>query len=83
MRARMFAPLVGTPEDPATGGAMTILGALLLSLSDAQELGFDVSQGVEMGRPSLISVRAWRSAGAIHSGVAGECVPVLTGQVSL
>ena len=82
-RARMFAPLVGTPEDPATGGAMTILGALLLSLTDAQELGFDVNQGAEMGRPSLISVKAWRSAGAIRAGVAGQCVLVLSGQVAL
>jgi trans-2,3-dihydro-3-hydroxyanthranilate isomerase len=83
VRARMFAPLVGTPEDPATGGAMTILGALLLSLSDQPDLAFDVSQGVEMGRPSVISVRAWRSNGSIHAGVAGECVPVLTGQILL
>lgn len=60
VRARMFAPLEGTPEDPATGGAIAALGALLLSFSDEQEFAFEVSQGVEMGRPSRPSVRAWR-----------------------
>lgn len=83
VRARMFAPLHGTPEDPATGAAIATLGALLLSNRDDDEVALQVRQGVEMGRPSLISVKAWRADGSIHASVGGECVPVLTGRVIL
>ena len=54
----MFAPLSGTWEDPATGSANATLAALLVSLSGARDGTFTVSQGVEMGRPSLIRVEA-------------------------
>ena len=77
----MFAPLAGTWEDPATGSASTILGALLLSLSDAENATITVRQGIEMRRPSLLSVTAWRRAEGIHSSVTGACVPVLQGVV--
>ncbi len=37
IRARMFAPLLGIPEDPATGSAACALAALLLSRTELQE----------------------------------------------
>ncbi|HET9017983.1 MAG TPA: PhzF family phenazine biosynthesis protein [Acetobacteraceae bacterium] len=84
LRARMFAPLAGVPEDPATGSANLALAALLLSLGEAAEMRADVVQGVEMGRPSLLHVAARRAAdGAIRARVAGRCVPVLHGQATL
>jgi trans-2,3-dihydro-3-hydroxyanthranilate isomerase len=83
VRARMFAPLVGTLEDPATGGGMTGLAALLLSISRDDHLEFEATQGVEMGRPSLLSVRSWRADDGIRASVAGQCVPVITGEVRL
>jgi PhzF family phenazine biosynthesis protein len=49
IRARMFAPLAGIMEDPATGGAAAPLAALLLSLNDAASGAWDITQGVEMG----------------------------------
>lgn len=78
-RARMFSPLSGTIEDAATGSAATPLVALLLSLSGAEEGRWDISQGVEMGRPSLLRAAAWRAPSGIRASVGGRCVPVLEG----
>lgn len=81
--ARMFAPLAGTWEDPATGSAHAALAALLLSLSDGVEGAFEATQGVELGRPSRVRARAWRRGGAVWAGVAGDCAPVLEGTALL
>ena len=83
LAARMFAPLVGTYEDPATGSAATPLAALLLSLTDGDRAAFDISQGVKMGRPSLLRASARRTPDGIRASVGGACVPVFTGQVTL
>jgi trans-2,3-dihydro-3-hydroxyanthranilate isomerase len=83
LRARMFAPLSGTWEDPATGSANATLAALLLSLGDEGQLAYEAVQGVEMGRPSRLSLRAWRAADGIRASVGGRCVPVLSGFAQL
>jgi trans-2,3-dihydro-3-hydroxyanthranilate isomerase len=83
LRARMFAPLGGTFEDAATGSAATPLAALLLSLGAAEHAQFDIVQGVEMGRPSLLRTTAQRTADGIRASVGGGCVPVLTGEALL
>jgi trans-2,3-dihydro-3-hydroxyanthranilate isomerase len=83
LRARMFSPLSGTVEDAATGSAATPLAALLLSLTKDQERRYDITQGVEMGRPSLLTCAARRAADGIRATVGGGCVPVLKGDVSL
>jgi|FEC22Drversion2_1045045.scaffolds.fasta_scaffold00497_27 trans-2,3-dihydro-3-hydroxyanthranilate isomerase len=83
LRARMFSPLSGTIEDAATGSAATPLAALLLSLSEDNEARYDITQGVEMGRPSLLACTAHRAADGIRASVGGGCVPVLKGEISL
>ena len=84
LRARMFSPLSGTVEDAATGSAATPLAALLLSLTPARREGrYDIVQGVEMGRPSLLLASAHRAADGIRASVGGGCVPVLKGEVDL
>lgn len=83
IRARMFSPLSGTWEDPATGSANATLAALLLSILGGDEARFEVTQGVEMGRPSNLSLRAWRTADGIRASVGGSCVPVLRGEATL
>jgi trans-2,3-dihydro-3-hydroxyanthranilate isomerase len=83
LRARMFSPLSGTIEDAATGSAATPLAALLLSLTKDSERRYDITQGVEMGRPSLLISSARRAADGIRATVGGGCVPVLKGEVSL
>jgi trans-2,3-dihydro-3-hydroxyanthranilate isomerase len=62
LRARMFAPGAGVPEDPATGSAAGPLG-VYLALHGAVPGGiaegrgsFMIDQGVEMGRPSELEV---------------------------
>jgi trans-2,3-dihydro-3-hydroxyanthranilate isomerase len=51
VRARVFAPWVGVPEDPGTGVAAGPLGAHL-------GRAVTILQGVEIGRPSVIEVTA-------------------------
>lgn len=86
VRARMFAPLSGIPEDPATGSASAALGALLGSLLATEDgtFGLVVEQGVEMGRPSRIEVSAIIAAGTVAGvTIAGPCVPVMRGVLDL
>ena len=83
LRARMFSPLSGTVEDAATGSAATPLAALLLSLGKANAARYDITQGVEMGRPSLLACTARRASDGIRASVGGGCVPVLKGEIAL
>ncbi|MBX9752554.1 MAG: PhzF family phenazine biosynthesis protein [Roseococcus sp.] len=83
LRARMFSPLSGTVEDAATGSAATPLVALLLALSTGETLGVEITQGVEMGRPSLLRASAFRAHDGVRAKVAGSCVPVFEGKFRL
>ena len=57
----------------------TPLAGLLLKVRGVDTLAFDIRQGAEMGRPSLLSVTARREGDAIQTTVAGRCVPVFRG----
>lgn len=81
VRARMFAPLSGTWEDAATGSAATPLAGLRLDVSGCDTIAFDITQGVEMRRPSLLRVTAQRTDSGVLATVAGRCVPVFRGEV--
>jgi trans-2,3-dihydro-3-hydroxyanthranilate isomerase len=86
LRARMFAPLSGVPEDPATGSAGCAVVALLAHLDDraAGELRFRIAQGVEMGRPSVLHARAEKAADAVRATwIGGACVPVSEGTIQV
>ena len=86
LRARMFAPLGGVLEDPATGSANAALAALLTSLAPGEnaDLHYEIEQGVEMGRPSQIIAGAVKTAeGPVLATVAGECVNVMRGTVEV
>lgn len=82
-RARMFAPMSDTWEDPATGSASAALGGLLATLSGAESFETRVAQGVEMGRPSEILVSARRAEGGVRVTLGGECVEVMRGEILL
>jgi trans-2,3-dihydro-3-hydroxyanthranilate isomerase len=83
-RARMFAPLNGILEDPATGAANIALAGLLLHLAGGSSLLLEVEQGIEMGRPSQLHLVARREAdGAIHVRVGGGVVAVSRGFITL
>ena len=85
VRARVFAPLEGIAEDPATGSAAAVLGALLAGVEDVVgRLSITVVQGIEMGRPGRIDVNVERdSAGSSIVHVSGNAVPVMRGTLSL
>jgi trans-2,3-dihydro-3-hydroxyanthranilate isomerase len=83
IRARMFAPISGTWEDPATGSASATVAAQLLSLSGAESGSWTLTQGVEMGRPSLLNLKAWRTGEGVRASVGGSCVPVFRGEALL
>ncbi|BBC71032.1 phenazine biosynthesis protein PhzF [Altererythrobacter sp. B11] len=83
IRARMFAPLAGTWEDPATGSANATLAALRLSLSDAPALAYQAVQGFEMGRESRLALRAWRADDGVRASVGGRCVEMFRGTIVL
>lgn len=77
LRARGFFPGVGIVEDPATGSAAAALG---LYLADrVGDISFELVQGVEMGRPSRILVRA--RGGVVEVG--GRCELVLRGTLEV
>ena len=84
--ARMFGPLAGIYEDPATGSASAALAGLLASRDQRMDanIKYEISQGVEMGRPSEIFLEAKKVEGEIESvSIAGQCVPVITGTLTV
>jgi trans-2,3-dihydro-3-hydroxyanthranilate isomerase len=86
IRARMFAPLAGVPEDPATGSANIALAGLLASLRPEPDLSLRlrIVQGVEMGRPSLMDASAEKRDGrVVETRIGGRCVPVMRGTIEV
>jgi trans-2,3-dihydro-3-hydroxyanthranilate isomerase len=75
LRARLFAPLDGVPEDPATGSANCALAGLLAHHDPAPDtsLRWRIAQGVEMGRPSVLDARAEKRAGRVIGTFIGGC----------
>ncbi len=85
IRARMFAPFDGVPEDPATGSANCGLVALLTD-SDARYADggeWRIAQGVEMGRPSVLAARTVRDGDRMRTFIGGNSVLVAEGQLVL
>src|SRR5438874_7889307 len=86
IRARMFAPLSGVAEDPATGSANCTLGGLLAHHEQVTSGMFSwrIAQGVEMGRPSTLIARAEKKAGVVTgTWIGGAAVLVSEGTIYL
>jgi trans-2,3-dihydro-3-hydroxyanthranilate isomerase len=84
IRARMFAPYDGVPEDPATGSANCALAALLSHHAPARDgsSSWRIAQGVEMGRPSVLEARAEKRDGVVVGAwVGGSSVLVSEGVI--
>jgi len=86
VRARMYAPGIGVPEDPATGSAAVGLGGYL-ARRDSRTGGtlcWTVEQGFEMGRPSILEVEVDKHGGEITGvRVGGSTIIVCDGSMSL
>jgi trans-2,3-dihydro-3-hydroxyanthranilate isomerase len=86
IRARMFAPSIGVPEDPATGSAAVCLSGYLAARDPRFDgtLRWNIEQGFEMGRPSILEIEADKKDGKITGvRVGGRTVLVCEGTMSL
>jgi len=86
--SRMFAPGLGVPEDPATGGASGPLGCYLVAhevVPPSRWRDMVSLQGVKMGRPSRIHIRVSASgpSAIARVQVGGRAVKVGEGVIEL
>ncbi len=86
VHVRMFAPLLGVPEDPATGSANGALGAYLVhhrAVAVTEPTTYIISeQGAELGRPSTLYVEVDSERSKVTAvRVGGEVSPVAEGTV--
>jgi trans-2,3-dihydro-3-hydroxyanthranilate isomerase len=84
-KTRMFAPAGGVPEDPATGSAA---GPLALHLARHGRIAFgdeiEITQGVEIDRPSTLYARADGSADNVERvEVGGAAVVIARGELQV
>jgi len=86
VHVRVFAPLLGVPEDPATGSANGALGAYLVhhrAVPVTEPTTHILSeQGAEIGRPSTLYIEVDSVGEEITAvRVGGQVVPVAEGMV--
>jgi trans-2,3-dihydro-3-hydroxyanthranilate isomerase len=85
--ARVFCPGSAVPEDPATGSAALGLGVWLVATGWLPADGpstYQVHQGVEMKRPSLLDCEVVAAGGAVTSAtVAGHVYPIARGEITV
>jgi trans-2,3-dihydro-3-hydroxyanthranilate isomerase len=87
VHVRAFAPEAGVFEDPVTGSANGCIGAfiarhgLLPDVEDAIE--YVAEQGIELGQPGRVYVRATVARGDTRVEVGGHAVTVLRGELLL
>ncbi len=82
--ARMFSPGMGLGEDAATGAAAAaLIGELSKQAGDGQT-EYTLRQGVEMGRPSKITIQIRKTGEELtHGGIGGDAVIVGQGTLDL
>ena len=86
IQTRMFAPLHGVFEDPATGSVNVALIGLLTQLRSEPGLRLSrkIAQGVDMGRPSLMEAAAEKTGSVVTATfIGGNCVPMITGHLDV
>ena len=83
VNARLFTPQKGIVEDPATGSAAAMIGALTRRLDPhGADFTLMIDQGIQMGRPSRILVDVKRDAAGDVVKVGGNAVPVMQGTIT-
>jgi len=85
--SRMFAPVLGVPEDPATGGATGPLGVYLVlhgAVASADAGSMLSLQGAKMGRPSWLHIQVDVADGRVTGvRIGGHSVVVATGTLEV
>lgn len=85
-QARMFAPVHGVAEDPATGSAAAAFAGLLAERAPEADgtFSFKLAQGLEMGRPSIIETSTVKRNGRVTEvHVGGQAVLVAEGTIDV
>ena len=79
---RMFADIFGIREDPATGSGNGCLAGYLVRHRywGREKIDIRSEQGYEMGRPSLLFLRAEEKGGRINISVGGKVVTIAKGE---
>lgn len=82
LSVRVFVDLLGIPEDPATGSANGCLAAYLFQYHYFGDgtVNVRVEQGYEIGRPSLLYLKAENREREIHVSVGGKVVMIASGK---
>ncbi|HET6463386.1 MAG TPA: PhzF family phenazine biosynthesis protein [Candidatus Krumholzibacteria bacterium] len=86
VQARMFAPVFGIEEDPATGSAAAAFAGYMLRRDGLAEgtARWIIDQGIEMGRPSRMEVEADVADGKVTAvRVAGPSVVISEGHLEV
>ncbi len=83
LNVRFFADYYGIQEDPATGSANCCLAGYLVKYRyfGTSKIDVRVEQGHEIGRPSLLYLRAEEKSGKIDVFVGGKVVMVAKGEL--
>lgn len=82
LSVRVFADYLGVPEDPATGSANGCLAGYLVKYSyfGKESINLRVEQGYEIGRPSLLLLKAEKKDNEIEVFVGGKVIMVAKGE---
>ncbi len=82
LSARMFGEALGVIEDPATGSANGCLAGYLVEhrYFGGDRIAARVEQGYEIGRPSLLLLKAHRDADVLRVSVGGKVILVAQGE---
>ncbi len=78
---RMFADCFGIPEDPATGSGNGCLAGYLVRhrYRGQEKINIRSEQGYEIGRPSLLFLKAEEKNGGISISVGGKAITIAKG----
>ncbi|MCY3572732.1 MAG: PhzF family phenazine biosynthesis protein [Chloroflexi bacterium] len=84
IHVRVLDDIYGAPEDPATGSAGGCIAAYMLEYGyfAESELRLRAEQGYQIGRPSLLHLRAQREAGEMAIYVGGQVELVAQGRLA-
>jgi trans-2,3-dihydro-3-hydroxyanthranilate isomerase len=85
LHVRVFTECFGIPEDPATGSANGCLAAYLAKYQyfGSSHLDIAVEQGVEMGRSSLLYLRAEYAPTDFQVSIGGRVIHIASGEFIL
>lgn len=83
LNVRVFSEAHGVPEDPATGSGNGCLAGYLVEYGyfNKDAINIRVEQGYEIGRPSLLLLKAGKRVGRIDVQVGGRVIMVARGEL--